>query len=56
MELATFINAVSSVFASLLGWIPDVLEVALDSPVVIVFIALAVCGVIVGFAKKLLHF
>lgn len=56
MELNVLINSISSVFASLLGWIPDVLEVALESPIVIIFIALAVCGVIVGFAKKLLHF
>ena len=55
MTLAALINNVSSILASFLGWIPDVFEVAVESPIVMLFLGAAIVGVVVGFAKKLMH-
>lgn len=55
MTLATLITSITSVWTMVIGNIGDVLTTAVSSPVVVLFIGLAVAGCIVGFGKKLLH-
>lgn len=53
--LSGLLTDVTSVFTTVIGKIIDVATAALQSPVVVLFIGMAVTGCIVGFAKKLLH-
>lgn len=54
MTLAELLNNVSSALASVLGWIPDIFDTMVTSPVVIILICFAAIGTVVGFTKKLL--
>lgn len=56
MTLTQLLSDLASVWGKIVEAIPAALSAALASPVVIVFIGCAFAGVIVGFAKKILHF
>lgn len=54
-SVSGLISSTTSILTAVTGWIPTIFNAAIASPIVVVFIGLAVCGVAVGFAKKLLH-
>lgn len=56
MTLTQLLSDLGLVWGKIMESIPSALTSALSSPVVIVFIGCAFAGVIVGFAKKILHF
>lgn len=55
MTLTTLLADCQSVLTAVTGWMTAIFNAAVASPVVVLFIGLAVVGVAVGFAKKLLH-
>ena len=55
MTLAQLLTSIGTVLSSLLGWLIDIFNTAVSSPIVLVFIVFAVIGVAVGFTRKLLN-
>lgn len=55
MTLNTLLTTVGTILTQLLTWCTNVFTTATSSPVVVLFLSFAVIGVVVGFAKKLLH-
>lgn len=55
MTLSNLLATVGGVLEQLLTWVASVFNTAIESPVVQIFICLAIIGAVVGFAKKLLH-
>lgn len=53
--LGSLVTDVTSIFTMVISNVVQAAQVALSSPVVVLFIGMAVTGCIVGFAKKLLH-
>lgn len=55
MTLNTLLTTIGTILDNVLDWIPDVFTAATESPVVVLFLSFAIIGVVVGFAKKILH-
>lgn len=55
MSVSGILSSTGTILTSVTGWLPTIFNTAIQSPIVVVFIGLAVVGVAVGFAKKLLH-
>lgn len=55
MTLTALLSALAEVWGKIIEAVPSALTTALNSPVVVVFIGCAFAGVILGFAKKMLH-
>lgn len=55
LTLSTLITDVGTVLTALLSWIVSIFNAAISSPIVLVFIVMALIGVAVGFARKLMH-
>lgn len=48
------VSMVGSVLTSLLSWIQSVFTTMVSSPIVLVFVILAIIGAVVAFARKIL--
>lgn len=55
LTLSSLLADVTTVLTSLLQWIVSIFNAAISSPIVLVFIVMALIGVAVGFARKLMH-
>lgn len=55
MTLAALMTAVGSVFTAAIGYLGQVMNTALTSPVVQLFIGAAFVGLVISWGKKLLH-
>lgn len=53
--LTQLLTDTTSVLTSMLTWLTSIFTTALTSPIVIAFIVMAVIGVAVRFAKRLMH-
>lgn len=51
----SIITAIGTLMTSLLGWITTVLGDLIAQPLVLFFLALAVCGIVFRYAKGFLH-
>lgn len=54
LTLTALTSAVGTFLTTLLGWIEDVFEVMVSSPIVLIFVILAIIGAVVAFARKIL--
>lgn len=55
LTLAQLLTDVGTVLSALLGWMIDIFNTALSSPIVLVFIVMALIGTAVAFTRKLLN-
>lgn len=53
--MSTFVAAVSSLFTAAVGWVGDVADVIMDTPILLAFAALPLVGLGVGLFKRLLN-
>lgn len=54
LTITTLTSAIGTLLTTLLGWVEDVFEVMVGSPIVIFFVILAIIGAVVAYAKKIL--
>lgn len=52
--MTEIIASVTEVFTAVLGWIGDVVELFVDTPLLLLFVALGLAGVAIGFARRLI--
>lgn len=55
MTLNTLLTTIGTILTQVLTWMQSIFNAATTSPVVVLFLSFAIIGVVVGFAKKLLH-
>lgn len=55
VTINTLLTTVGTILTQMLTWCTSVFNAAVSSPVVVIFLSFAIIGVVVGFAKKLLH-
>lgn len=53
--LASFISDIGTVFTAAIGWVGDVGDAIIASPVLLIGVALPIIGVGVGLFKRLLN-
>ena len=54
LTLTALTTSVGTFLTSLLDWITDVFEVMVGSPIVLIFVILAIIGAVVAYARKIL--
>ena len=54
LTLANLLSDISTVLTSLLSWVIDIFNTMMASPIVVIFIVMALIGTAVAFARKLL--
>lgn len=54
LTITSLTSAVGTLLTTLLGWLSDVFETMVSSPIVLIFVILAIIGAVIGFAKKVL--
>lgn len=54
MTLTELTTTVTTVLQSVVTWIPTVFNAMVSSPIVMIFIAFAIVGTIIAFARKIL--
>lgn len=55
LTLASLLSDVGTVLTALLGWMIDIFNTALSSPIVVIFIVMALIGTAVAFTRKLMN-
>lgn len=50
------ISQMGDIFTAVLGWIPSVLTMAISQPIILFFIGFALVGVVIRWARRLVHF
>jgi len=53
--MTEMITTLTTLFTAFFGWIGDVLELFVTTPILMVMLGLTIFGWIVGYAKRLLH-
>lgn len=54
--MTTLINEITSVLTSVVVWIPNILNMALEQPIILFFIAFGLVGALIRWARRLVHF
>ena len=55
MTMSSLLQSVGDIFTSCIEWIGDVGEVVMGNPRLLLFVLLPLCGIAVGFFKRLMH-
>lgn len=55
MTVATFLQNVGTIFTSAIGWVATVGSTVAAEPILLTFCALPLCGIGVGFFKRLMR-
>lgn len=54
--MQTLIDMITGTLTAILGWIPDIIEMAIAQPIILFFIGFGLCGALIRWARKLIHF
>lgn len=54
--MSALITQMGSIFTAVLGWIPTVLTMAVSQPIILFFIGFSLVGVVIRWARRLVHF
>lgn len=50
------LNQISTLLSSVIVWIPQILTMALGQPIILFFIGFGLCGALIRWARRLVHF
>ena len=54
--MESILNAISTIMSSVITWIPNILSMALEQPVILFFMAFGLVGALIRWARRLVHF
>ena len=54
--MTTFLTAIGTIFTDVMTWIPTVLTTMVEQPVILFFLCFGLVGVIIRWARKVVHF
>ena len=54
--METYLTAIGSIFAKIITWIPTVLTTMFEQPIILFCFAFAFVGVVIRWARKVVHF
>lgn len=54
LTITSLTTAIGTFLTTMLGWVEDVFEVMVSSPIVLIFVILAIIGAVVAYARKIL--
>lgn len=54
--MTALIEQITSIINSVIQWIPMILSMALEQPIILFFIAFGLVGALIRWARRLVHF
>ena len=55
-SISTILTAIGDILAKVLTWIPSVFTALIDQPIILFFLCFGLVGVIIRWARKVVHF
>ena len=54
--MTALVDVISSLVVQVVSWIPQILNMALEQPIILFFIAFGLVGALIRWARRLVHF
>lgn len=54
--MESILNQITTILSSVVVWIPNILNMALEQPVILFFISFGLVGALIRWARRLVHF
>ena len=54
--MTTLIEEITTLLTAVISWIPKILNMALEQPIILFFIAFGLVGALIRWARRLVHF
>lgn len=54
--MESIITQINTILTSVLAWIPSILKMALEQPIILFFISFGLVGALIRWARRLVHF